>query len=208
MVKKASKKEQVTSDTKEKILRKARDLFLEQGAPGLSMRKIAKEVGLTPMAIYRHFANKEDLQKELMGRAFRTFGEYLYPALEKKTPLERLRATSDGFLYFALAEQKGFELIYLAIDPINNIKVSREIRKESLPTFHFLKHRIRDCIQAGIFTRGKVSAITVSFLAQSTGLCALYLGGSFGWSETTFKRVYKESIDSLLLAYSSGKEKS
>ncbi len=33
---------------------------------GVSIHKIAKSIGVTPMAIYRHFANKADLQAEML----------------------------------------------------------------------------------------------------------------------------------------------
>ncbi len=45
----------------EKIIKAAAKEFLEQGFENASMRKIAAEVGLTGGALYRHFANKEEM---------------------------------------------------------------------------------------------------------------------------------------------------
>lgn len=44
-----------------KIIVSATKEFLEQGYKNASMRRIAAEVGLTVGALYRHFANKEDM---------------------------------------------------------------------------------------------------------------------------------------------------
>ena len=45
----------------EKIIQTATKEFLGYGFENASMRWIAAEVGLTVGALYRHFANKEDM---------------------------------------------------------------------------------------------------------------------------------------------------
>jgi AcrR family transcriptional regulator len=47
--------------SRQKILDKARKLFVAKGLAGLSMRKLAKELHYTPGAIYKHFDNKEEI---------------------------------------------------------------------------------------------------------------------------------------------------
>lgn len=49
------------SDTRMLILQAARALFMELGYDAVSTRQIAKKVGLSQPAIYRHFVDKEDL---------------------------------------------------------------------------------------------------------------------------------------------------
>ena len=53
----------------EKIIKAATDEFLEYGFENASMRRIASEVGLTVVALYRHFSNKEDMYAALVGPA-------------------------------------------------------------------------------------------------------------------------------------------
>jgi AcrR family transcriptional regulator len=47
--------------TKERILRAAVELADEGGVESISMRKIAEELDVVPMALYRHVANKDEL---------------------------------------------------------------------------------------------------------------------------------------------------
>jgi len=47
--------------TKERILRAAVALADEVGVESLSMRRLAQELGVVPMALYKHVANKDDL---------------------------------------------------------------------------------------------------------------------------------------------------
>ncbi len=50
-----------SSDTKQRILDVALDLFTEQGYDGTSLREIAEQLGVTKAAIYYHFESKEDI---------------------------------------------------------------------------------------------------------------------------------------------------
>ena len=61
------------SDTRSRILAIAVDALLDLGAASLSLREIAKRAGLSPMAIYRHFADKEALMRALIEEGFRIF---------------------------------------------------------------------------------------------------------------------------------------
>ncbi len=47
--------------SREKVLRGALALLDEKGLTALSMRQLALAMGVTPMALYNHFAGKEDL---------------------------------------------------------------------------------------------------------------------------------------------------
>ena len=47
--------------SRERVLRAAVALADEGGADALSMRKIAQELGVVPMALYKHVSNKDEL---------------------------------------------------------------------------------------------------------------------------------------------------
>lgn len=48
-------------DTKERILRISLELFAQKGFDGVSVRDIAKEVGVRESALYKHYKNKQDI---------------------------------------------------------------------------------------------------------------------------------------------------
>ena len=48
-------------DTKSTIIAVSKEEFLEKGFQEASMRKIAAKVGITATALYRHYANKEEI---------------------------------------------------------------------------------------------------------------------------------------------------
>jgi AcrR family transcriptional regulator len=53
-------------DTRERILDASRELFVEQGYAGTSVRDIADRLGMTKGSLYYHFASKEELLLALM----------------------------------------------------------------------------------------------------------------------------------------------
>jgi len=57
---------QPASDTRDRILSTALELFNARGYRGTSMQKIADRLGLTKAALYYHFATKDDILNELL----------------------------------------------------------------------------------------------------------------------------------------------
>jgi AcrR family transcriptional regulator len=85
--------------TRKAILGVAKDLFLTQGYTATSMRQIAQAVGITPAAIYNHFAGKEEIFISLLQevapfeRAFEVFEK-----TEADTPEDLLHQTVRGMV--------------------------------------------------------------------------------------------------------------
>ena len=56
----------MSQSTQIRIFLAARELFDERGMEGISMRRIADKIGITPMAIYKHYPDKDALLNALM----------------------------------------------------------------------------------------------------------------------------------------------
>src|SRR5476649_901460 len=88
---------------KDRIFSAARTVLDEQGILGLSMRRIAEESGMSPMSLYRHFADKDALLDALMADGLTAWEERIR-AIRAKAPLQWLERLTDEFLSFALEE--------------------------------------------------------------------------------------------------------
>src|SRR5256885_6051204 len=62
--------------SRERVLRAAITLADEGGIEALSMRKLAKELGVEAMSLYNHVANKDDVLDGMLDSAF---GEIVAP---------------------------------------------------------------------------------------------------------------------------------
>ncbi|MDR1578842.1 MAG: TetR/AcrR family transcriptional regulator [Synergistaceae bacterium] len=79
--------------TKEHILIESTVLFAMKGYAAVSMRDIAQKVGITPAALYNHFANKDNLWEDVLDhsiRLFRLYHENLDEELEKADSFEEI----------------------------------------------------------------------------------------------------------------------
>src|ERR1700683_5309169 len=99
-------------NTQDRIFRAARRLFDERGIEAVSLRSVAKKVGITPMAIYRHFEDKEALIDALVLDALAEWSARV-EALAPCEGLAKLEQIGEAFLDFALNEPRRFEAAFL-----------------------------------------------------------------------------------------------
>ena len=59
--------------TRQGILSAARNLLLEGGTDAISMRTLADKVDYSPAALYKYFANKEEIIEALRQEAWRAW---------------------------------------------------------------------------------------------------------------------------------------
>lgn len=78
-------------------------LIEEKGPTGFTLSEAAKAAGVTPAAVYRHFAGREDLIAEAARQGFEIFADLMEHAYGKGQPsaLAALEATGRAYLAFA-----------------------------------------------------------------------------------------------------------
>lgn len=96
----------MAGDTKERILETALTLFAQSGYLGTSMNDIAKELGITKAALYKHYAGKQEILQQIIQRMngldLERAQEYEMPETQpdgfaeayQHTPAEKIRAYS------------------------------------------------------------------------------------------------------------------
>jgi AcrR family transcriptional regulator len=159
---------------REQILNCARDLYLDKGIEGLSMRKLADCVGCTAPAIYRHYANKEEVMQDLVGEAYRLFAEYLYRSLEAPTPLERFLRAGRSYVDFALEQPALYEIIYVPTDVLGVTSHTAAVGERVCAIGQFWSDRVREMIDAGFLKEGDPYAISLTLWAHAHGLVSIY----------------------------------
>jgi AcrR family transcriptional regulator len=80
----------------------------EPDIEGLSIRHLAANLGVTPAAVYRHFAGREDLLAEVarigfdrLGQRFQSVIEIATPPQDKAEAIDRLTRLAGAYLQFA-----------------------------------------------------------------------------------------------------------
>lgn len=87
------------NDTRARIEAAALALFAAKGVDGASTRDIAKAVGVTEGALYRHFASKDALAKALFRDRYGRFARAIETIRSKKTPFDEKVRALVAFFY-------------------------------------------------------------------------------------------------------------
>lgn len=93
----------------------ARKQLAEHGAAGLSLRAVARELGMVSSALYRYFPSRDELLTALIIDAYQALGEAA-EAAEADCPRDRLRerwlTTCRAVRGWALAHPQEYALLY------------------------------------------------------------------------------------------------
>ena len=162
-------------DTKEHILAAACDIYLLEGYKGLSMRKVAQRVNLSPTAIYRHFRNKEELHHQVLREGVYSFDSYLQKALAGKTPKERLDLAAEQFFACATEQRKYYEILFLTMDHTVEHKVKGRLLKDATVSREFMVARVKECMADGSLRPDDPEEVALQLLATCNGFFGLYV---------------------------------
>jgi AcrR family transcriptional regulator len=191
-------------DQKALILSEARSLFLEAGESGLTMRKLAAAIGVTPAAIYWHFKNKEELLGDIFLEGVETFSRYMSRSLAGDNPLHRLRLCSEAFLAFGLEQPSHYDIFFLSHKPLVNDDVLLQLSSLRRGAFQTLVDRVRECHTSGILRQDiDIERTAMMMLSSCQGMMTMYRHGQLGDTEGHFAQIYHNTydvIETLLMA--------
>jgi AcrR family transcriptional regulator len=110
----ATARERARASLTADIKQEARRQLAKVGADGLSLRAVAREVGMVSSALYRYFPSKDDLLTALIVDAYNAVGEVAEQAVatEATRPREAWLAICHAIRAWALANPHEYALIY------------------------------------------------------------------------------------------------
>jgi AcrR family transcriptional regulator len=176
----------MTVTTAQKIASAARRLLDREGAEGVTMRRVASAVGITPMALYRHYPNRDGLLNALAEAGFVELSEKL-ASLRLTGGIERqLLKILDVFLDYAFEKPRLFALMFLTKRE-GARQYPQDFRARRSPTANVSADVIARAMEAGYFRKDDVWEIVFETGALMQGLVMLYLGGRMAMPPERFR---------------------
>jgi AcrR family transcriptional regulator len=83
MVQVLSRRDRVRAATRQEILQTARKLLVQDGPAAISLRAIAREMGMTAPALYRYFGSHEELLQSVVGNIFGDLADHVRAAIHE-----------------------------------------------------------------------------------------------------------------------------
>jgi AcrR family transcriptional regulator len=183
--------------TSEKIALAARRLLDRDGVDAVTMRRVAGEVGITAMALYRHYPNREGLLNVLADDGFAELAGRLEGAKLTGGTVKQLEKIMNIFLDHALENPRLFELMFL--NPREGARrFPRDFRAGLSPTANPSARVLKEGMKAGVLREDDVWEIVFEMGAMLQGLIMLYLGGRVAMSERQFREYCRRSFERYL----------
>ena len=109
-----SRRDRRRLSTRVEILDAARELLLEVGPEGLSLRQVARRADFSPAALYTYFPSKDSLIASLFGESFERLDAYLRRVPADLPPDRRIVELGLAYMEFARDNPMDLRCMLLA----------------------------------------------------------------------------------------------
>jgi len=168
---------------KGEIQEAARAIFVREGYPGFSMRKLAACVGYSPAAIYLYFRNKEALFAGLVEGSFQRLGESLKVLADdpQADPVRRLKHGLRVYVDWGVSHPNDYQMAFLLPSPVSGPYKTHQ-------AFEVLRVMVTACLpaQEGLHERAEMASQAI--WAAVHGITSLLI------QRPTFRWQTKESV--------------
>ena len=119
-----SRRDRLRAATTEEIIQTARRLLVESGPDAVTLRAIAREMGMTAPGLYRYFDNRDELVRHVCANIFTELGGDIQRAIDAATPpaeapdqltaklTVKMVAACREFRRWSLNHQADFSLLF------------------------------------------------------------------------------------------------
>jgi AcrR family transcriptional regulator len=183
--------------TAERIASAALSILLEEGAQAVTMRRVAAAAGVTAMATYRHYPNREALLRHVVDAAVAELSKDWGNRGDTATFDGRLDGLTDDFLDFALGKPNLYAFVVTERRE-GTKQFPDDFRTGGNPTFGPVFEAVEQGLPEGVLRAGDPLEVTLAITAPAMGLVQLYHGGRINLSEHDFRALCKRTIERVI----------
>ena len=165
-------------DLHQEILCSACELLEENNIASLSLRAVAKKVGVSHTAPYRHFKDKESLLAGIAKLGYDELAQQMEDAVRAHPddPAAQLQEAGHRYVQLAINSPQCTQLMFGGILPCDD--TYPELRASGDMAFDGLKTLIEEGQNHGVFKQGDVEELALAVWSGIHGLSLLLIGGS------------------------------
>ena len=179
--------------SRELVVDTARRQLERDGTDQLSLRAVARELGVTAPALYAYVDDKGELMAAVATEHFERLIER-FEAVDEVDPLRRVRAVSRAYVDHALASPALFRLLF-RYPPSSAGEV--EAFPPAARAFEVASVAMADAMARGLLRPGDVTMACMVMWAAAHGVAEVLLMG-FGFDEAGSEELIAATIDTVL----------
>lgn len=152
---------------------------------------MARRAGVSPMAMYNHFADKDALLNALMEDGFVTW-EGIVRAIRVRDPVEWLERLMDAFLDFALTQPHRFDAAFF-LPAIKARQYPDDFVAGRSPVVAMMMVRIDQAKAQGRLGNKPALDVALAVAAMGQGFVSMHRAGRFS-SDRQLRMLYRNAI--------------
>jgi AcrR family transcriptional regulator len=164
-------------DLKNALIEAGIKILSKEGVSGLTLRKVAKQAGVSHSAPYAHFADKQSLIAAISTEGFKQLYAQLDAAIlsKKDDPKRQLNAGAWAYVQFAIDNTDAFKIMFSGVlEKERDYPAFVEI---SHKTFDRVVEVVKSCQEAGVLHPAPPEVMAVAVWGQLHGIVSLVLEG-------------------------------
>ena len=182
-------------DLREAILRQAGTALESGGVEAISLRSIARTLGVSHAAPAHHFAGRDDLLAALATEGFQEFADSLVTAMKGRQPDAWVREIGHAYVSFALDHPERYRLMFTS-RLTSSTDCPEQLTHESSRAYAALLRAVRGDDELPDARSYRMAAPELRTWALVHGAVMLWLDGQLGdMSESEFKALTETVID-------------
>ncbi len=183
--------------TRERIYECALGILEAEGPQAVTMRRIANEVGITAMAIYYHFPNREALLSAIVDSEFEQLVDFFARSGKNGTFENKIVHSLDGYISYALTHPRIFDYVFSNARP-GARRFPEDFRARLSPTLNPIADMVVEGIKLGRLKRDDPWELAMELWAHVHGYLMLYRAGRFNLQEDEFRKLVHRSLRRLV----------
>jgi AcrR family transcriptional regulator len=187
----------MTESTAQRIAEAALDLLEAEGPEAVSMRRVADAVGITPMAIYHHFPNREALLNSITDAEFAKYRDYAQARATGGTAEDRIVTGMDSYMDYAFNHPRVFDYVFAAPRP-GARQFPKDFRARKSPTLTPSADALKEAMKRGELREDDEWEVAFELWALTHGYVALYRGGRINLVEKQFRALVRRALRRLV----------
>jgi AcrR family transcriptional regulator len=185
------------STTSQRIYQCALRILEAEGPQAVTMRRVAKEVGITAMAIYHYFPSRDALLRAVVDSEFEHLVEFYGRSDGTRDFEAAMIRIMDGYIDYALAHPRIFDYVFSTPRP-GARRFPEDFRARRSPTLNLTADIVSSWMKLGELKSDDEWEIAMQLWALAHGHLALWRAGRFHLSEDQFRKLIHRSFRRLL----------